>query len=434
MAQKQADPLIHTIECALDLGQYISYNDSWDFIHSLEDAKNNIDIIVKETPQRAFQLYEIFMHGCCEKIEELDDSSGNMGMFFEDLFCSWVKARQKSKCSPVETLELIRKWKEHDDYGLCHEIEKRLIPVFDKKTIDLFEKTIHSEIEEGQASLDKDSSGSSYRNRYNSEIIKLIYTEKNNFKSYIEYVQKMGMTPKDCEEIAKIFQKKKKYAEAMEWVEKGLKLNSKNSSSYELGVLMKELLSKLGNKDGALNLAWDDFKKHPSDFSYKDLMKYVPFKGKNDWHNKVIDHIKDGPIEPVLAICVDTKEYGVLVDRILRCRHQTLEEIGHHSTEKAAKLLEKKHPEAAAKIYRALGVRIVNSKKSKYYSVAWEHFEKTKELYLKIGQEKEWDILVSKTLCEHSRKSSFIDGFKEIVAGTKKKKVSFAERAENRWK
>lgn len=56
MAKIQTDPLINTIECALDLGQYISYNDSWDFIHNLEDAKDNVDVLVKEAPQRAFIL------------------------------------------------------------------------------------------------------------------------------------------------------------------------------------------------------------------------------------------------------------------------------------------------------------------------------------------------------------------------------------------
>ena len=42
-------------------------------------------------------LYEIFLSGCYEKAEEIDDSGGNLGMFFEELFCSWIDARQKAK-------------------------------------------------------------------------------------------------------------------------------------------------------------------------------------------------------------------------------------------------------------------------------------------------------------------------------------------------
>ncbi|HDH04573.1 MAG TPA: hypothetical protein ENH01_02515 [Nitrospirae bacterium] len=43
----------------------------------------------------AVGIYELFIAGRYEKIEEVDDSIGSMGMFFEELFCSWISARQK---------------------------------------------------------------------------------------------------------------------------------------------------------------------------------------------------------------------------------------------------------------------------------------------------------------------------------------------------
>ena len=436
MAKKKSDPLIDTIERTLNLGQYISYKYAHDFINDLEETKQDIDNLIKEEPERAVCLYEIFLHGCTEKIEEMDDSGGNMGMFFEDLFCSWVVARQESKCSPEETLKLINKWQEHDDYGLCYNVEKSLVKIFDKKTLDVFEKITLSEIAKDLASTDKDSTYP-YSLRCKIESVKLVFIQKSDFKSYIEFVHKISVTPKDHEQIAKIFQKKKKYSAALEWVDKGLKLSSKkkhaSSSNYELVYLKKELLSKLGSKDEALNMAWDDFKNHPSDFSYRDLMKYVSTKDKKEWHDKVIDLIKNGPIESAIEICVETKEYDVLADKILKCKQKTLEDLSHYKTEKAAKVLTKKYPEAAVKIYRALGVRIVNSKKSKYYHVAWEHFEKTKGLYRKIDQEDEWNKLAKRIISDHSRKSSFIGGFKDVISDSKKKKLSFAERASKRW-
>lgn len=439
MPKKKTDPLIGSIEYALNLGQFISYNHAWDFIRKLENVKEDIDALINEDPKRVVPLYEVFLYGCTEKIEEIDDSSGSLGMFFEDLLCSWVVARQKSNCSPEETLKIINKWKEKDDYGLYHDVEKSLIKVFNKKTLDFFKKITLLEIEKAFVSLNKvnkESSTYPYSIQYRIELIKLIYAEKGDVNSYIEFVQKMGVIPEDCEEIAKILKKKKKYTDALKWVEKGLKLSSKKEnssfSSYELMDLKKELLHKLGNNDEVLNMAWNDFKKRPSNFSYRDLIKYIPEKNKKDWHEKVMDFIKDGPIESVIEICVEAKEYEVLVDRILRCKHKALEDLSHFTTEKAAKVLTKKYPEAAVKIYRALGIRIVNSKKSKYYYVAWKHFEKTKELYHKTGQEKEWDKLVENILYEHSRKSSFIGGFRDIAAGTKKKKLSFVERA-SQW-
>lgn len=56
MAKKKSDPLIDTIERTLSLGQYVSYKYAWDFIHDLEDLKQNIDDLLKEDPERAVRL------------------------------------------------------------------------------------------------------------------------------------------------------------------------------------------------------------------------------------------------------------------------------------------------------------------------------------------------------------------------------------------
>jgi hypothetical protein len=96
--RKKSDSLVPAIEHALDLGEFISYDRSWDFVQKLQDVKHKIDVLVKDgNAERAVSLYEIFLSGCYEKADEIDDSGGDLGMFFEDLFCAWINARQKAK-------------------------------------------------------------------------------------------------------------------------------------------------------------------------------------------------------------------------------------------------------------------------------------------------------------------------------------------------
>ncbi|MCK5485138.1 MAG: hypothetical protein KAI86_02930, partial [Desulfobacterales bacterium] len=91
--RKKSDPLLSVLEGALDLGEFISYHRSWDFVQGLEDVKHKIDALVKDgQAERAVSLYEIFLSGCYEKADEIDDSGGDLGMFFEDLFCAWINA------------------------------------------------------------------------------------------------------------------------------------------------------------------------------------------------------------------------------------------------------------------------------------------------------------------------------------------------------
>jgi hypothetical protein len=88
---------------------------------------------------------------------------------------------------------------------------------------------------------------------------------------------------------------------------------------------------------------------------------------------------------------------------------------------------------AAAKLYRAMGFRILNAKKSKYYENALANFENARDLYRKAGLESEWAALVETVRAEHARKYGFMPGFEKITSGGSAEGPSFAERARARW-
>jgi hypothetical protein len=64
--------------------------------------------------------------------------------------------------------------------------------------------------------------------------------------------------------------------EFLAWIKRGSALDRKSQfrsmAAYDLDKLHRELLSKLGRADEALRAAWADFRKHPSKFTYDDLM------------------------------------------------------------------------------------------------------------------------------------------------------------------
>ena len=139
--RKKIEPWVEAIEQALDLGRFISYNQSWDFVRDLEEVKGKIDALVEQgEAQNAVGLYEIFISGCYEKAEEIDDSGGNLGMFAQSLFISWLKARQKAKYRADETVKYIINWIKNDNYGFCYKIEKDLAQTLNKEEFLLFRK------------------------------------------------------------------------------------------------------------------------------------------------------------------------------------------------------------------------------------------------------------------------------------------------------
>ena len=138
MAKRNTKKLIETeviesaIEKALRPGDYIDYNSSWSFVSDVEKVKNRIDNFVKIEPARAIDLIETFIAACYEKAEEIDDSSGSFGDFVEELFCSWINARQKADFDAKETVDRLLVWMYNDDYGFTYHLERNLSKILNK--------------------------------------------------------------------------------------------------------------------------------------------------------------------------------------------------------------------------------------------------------------------------------------------------------------
>jgi len=160
MAKKhRIDSLVSEIEEALDLESFIPYRQSWDFVRKLENVKEKIDdLVMKGAAKQCVPLYEMFLSGCYEKADEIDDSGGNLGMFFEELFCSWVEARQKARYADEETIHHILKWMDNDAYDFCYNIEQKLVKALNRQGLSLFETSIQSRLSNVKSAIKSSAS------------------------------------------------------------------------------------------------------------------------------------------------------------------------------------------------------------------------------------------------------------------------------------
>jgi uncharacterized Zn finger protein len=230
---------------------------------------------------------------------------------------------------------------------------------------------------------------------------------------------------------------RKHWTKALEWVEKGVALKSArnwhNEAAYGLEQLKPEILRHLGRREDALALAWGDFEENPDEFAYEQLMRYVPKGEKTAWHERAMTAADKADLGELVSLCVKAKEWERLARRVDLAAGEELESLSHYYTEPAAKGLAKKDALAAAKLYRALGLRIVNAGKSKYYKEALSHFESARDLYCETGHAEEWQSLVGTMRVSHSPKSGFLSAFQRIVSG-KSHSSTYAEAAQARWK
>jgi len=436
------DEWIAAIEDALDPGAFVSYNQAWRFVEGLEHVKDRLDTLAGDDPERAIEPYELFLSGCYDKADEIDDSGGGLGDFFQGLFLSWVKARQRAKCDTEQTVKQILAWIENDDYGFTYQIEQQVAAVLLKTEYRLFVQHFEEQFNKTYHQLENKELLPIFKYpwefRKPAMALREIYVAKKDNKSYIKLLGRYSCSPTDCENMAKMCQAKRRYAESLKWVQKGLSLEKKgnwaNEKAWELKGMKQKLLHKVGRTRDALQAAWEEFRKHPSDYSYEDLMQYVPRAERTTWHAKAMNTAAKGDFYGFMELCVKTKEWEQLAMRVASENHQKLEALSHFVMEGAAKGLERRFKPEAAKVCRALGMRIVNRGKSKYYAYALDHLRKAKQCYEKSGLQKEWDSLVATIRKNHSRKSSFIGEFERIASGQARPAIqSFATKSKKRW-
>ena len=369
--------------------------------------------------------------GCHQKVEELDDSSGSFGQFVQNLICLWIKARQGSGADAVETASTLLTWMDDDPYAFCYQIEKEAAAAFNKVGLAAFEKQVRERFQAASG----DVAGYAYL-RW-SEVLRTVYLAQKNIAAYVACAERTGLATEDCLALARLLAARKP-AEALARVERGRGLDRKSpipsSADFGLDQLHRDLLTKLGRQDEALEAAWADFRKHPSKYAYDDLMKFVPKAERADWHEKALDAAKGADLDSLLELLVGTREIERLAELVRGSTDSALQHVSHYTTQPAAKKLEKPHPDLAARLWRAQGMRIVEAKKSKYYDAALSNFERARDCYQRAGLAVEWEETVRRVRAAHSRKTGFISGFESLAAGARRAdRPSFLERAKARW-
>jgi hypothetical protein len=319
-----------------------------------------------------------------------------------------------------------------DPYGFAYDLERDAVKAFDRAGLDAFTRAVRARFDGKQGSSWKPEHS---RRRW-GKVLRAIHAHRHSVTAYVALCEETELTADDCLALATMLRARKP-ADALSWTERGLALAKERPhgmAEYDLWKMRRALLGKVGRSDQALQDAWEEYRAHPHKLGYADLMRLAPKKERAAWHAKAMDAATTGELGSAIELFLAAKES----DRLLACLRDgtdaELEDVSHYYVEPAAKHLAKVHPEVAAKAYRALGMRILNAKKSKYYAAAIRNFADAKACYERAGLTRRWQALVTEVRAAHSRKQGFMMEFERLVSGEASKPApSFLERAKSRW-
>lgn len=330
-------------------------------------------------------------------------------------------------------------WIEDDPYGFCYRLEDEVVHVMDEQSLGIFADAAKTKCEASACSDSKLSqSAQAALNRQWVRILKTIYAAQGRVEDYVLACGKDGPSAKDCKVLAETCYHKNQLIEALEWVERGL--TGKDSScqqeisGYELNKLKRTILSQLDRPQEALEDAWADFADYPHLFAYEEFMQFVPDQEKELWHQKAMHVAEQAELAHQLELWVELEEITRLKQRIACATDQELERLSHFCTEPAADALHESNPDLAAKVYKALAMRILKAGKSNYYNAALKHLEQARSCWLNSNESGKWQTLVDEVRRKHARKYSFMPAFEKLVSKEAREKVPpFLDKAKKRW-
>ena len=412
-----SDHIEVAMEEALHPGRYISEHASFSLVNELESVAARI---AAADPERAVGLYETFIAACYEKADEVDDSSGYFGTFGGSLFARWVTARQAASADPADTVARLLRWMAKDQYGFWSHVEDDIASALGEAGRAVCAGHVKRLLDNGTEPA-----------RQLDKLLRAVYIAERDAGAYIALAERSGLTAMDCFAMAAILAAKDDPAAALTWTERGLGIET----SYDLRAKHRELLTVLGRHDEAIQNEWSHFTQVPTIYSYQTLMELVPEAERATWHDRAIEAAvqSDASLSVLLPLLVDTKETARLTRAIDRCTDDQLGHAGYRTVE-AAEVLDESHPEQAARLWRALGLGIVNAGKSKHYAAAAEYFGRAKRCFATAGLPDCWDQLVDQVRANHYRKVGFIREFEKVVTGvTPGPEPTFLEKARARW-
>ncbi len=268
--------------------------------------------------------------------------------------------------------------------------------------------------------------------------MRTLHLAQKDIDAYLRLAEETGLTADDCHAVATMLVARRKPEEALSWVERGIELATKSphdsTAGYDLRMLKPRLLKKVGLENEALEAVWSEYREHPSRYPYDDLMKFVPKTERSAWHEKAIEAAMETDLHSLIELLLHTKEIEQLEQLVRRSSDDALEAVSQFATEDAAKKLEKTDPGAAARLWRAQAMRLLEEKKRKSYGAALRHLERAKRCYERAGLDADWQQLVTEVRANHHRRTAFMPGFEAIVTGSRPgREPPFLERAKARW-
>lgn len=399
--------------------RFIAYHAMRAFSHELEELVGQLSKAARSKPAECIHLAEYFLRGIERKLESIDDSNGFMRPIVEDLEKLHHDACVAAKPDPVALARRLFGWNLHRDWDIFYDAATNYADVFGAEGLAEFRRL--AEEEWAKVPTKEPGAKSSFADgttRIRSIMEDL--AEASGDVDALAAVKSRDLSSPYCFlQIAEVYAKAGRQAQALDWAERGLKAFPQNADG-RLREFVAEEYSRLKRHEEALALVWANFTVDAGLRAYQALKARAELAGRwPQWRAKAIEWLRRSYEEakrrkPRSAWFAPSKSELVeifLWERNADAAWAEAKDGGCRSElwMAVAALREKHYPEDAIAVYRAEVKRGLDATSSSPdYSGVVRLVRKIGELMNRIGRDQEFVSYLNELRTVYKRKRNLM--------------------------
>ncbi|MYH69175.1 MAG: hypothetical protein F4147_03390 [Gammaproteobacteria bacterium] len=409
-------------------GYFIEYHDAYEYAGTVSTAIDAVeDLLHQGQAEAVIELTEFGLHKAEEAMDNIDDSSGHMHLILENLQALHLAACEAANPDPQALAERLFEWELTGEWEVFSGAAARYAGVLGERGLKRYRELAQEEWRKlkplTRAAGKPADYKESYRRRGITHIMQTLAQQTGDVEDLVEVLRHDLSEPYSFLRIAEAYKKAKKYNNALEWAERGIKTFPDTPDSRLLEFTADEY-HRRKRHDEAVGLIWQLFTDRPGLEQYRQLKQHAS-RGKQwpHWRQQAMDHLlgllenKPGQKKPSgnfyfsyaygpRSVLVEIHLWEDNVDAAWELAQggELHEGLWLELADKRAQ----QHPDDAIRIYRHQVESAVGQTKKNGYSEAVRYLQKIRTLMTQSGREKDFSSYLETVRATHKRKRSFI--------------------------
>lgn len=422
----------HRIWSAIAPDDFVRYGEMWDYTDGVEDAIRSIrELLADGYAEEVIELAEYALEKVEEAMDSVDDSGGEMSGIFDSLQELHLDACKRAKPDPVELAERLFERELESDWEVFLGAVETYADVLGEKGLARYRELAEAEWARLPALKPGDKDDYSNKRFRITRMMEALARQSGDIEAIVAIKSRNLSLAYHYLQIAEIYREAKKYDQALEWAERGVKAFPERTDS-RLRDFLAEEYHRRNRHDEAMALIWAEFVEP----EYNHLSNYQKLKQHADrvkptgpagpagqwpqWRERALDFLshklaeeKRGATKRPLSWA--RAGYSELVriyiwESDVEAAWREAQEGGcsHDLWLELAGLREKDHPEDSLAIYERQIEPSINRKNNQAYEQAAGYVRKARDLMKRLGREAEFAAYLERIRKTHKAKRNFM--------------------------